>query len=102
MARRPHGIPAAKPIFALLLSPLEDLDEDPNVEDDDDGEEVGPDGDGDDDRLDDCARDVSAGTILIRTCPDVLVPAPVVADPRDIIDSRMPSVNILLAIEYLY
>jgi hypothetical protein len=57
MAKRPHSIPAAKPIFALLLSPLEDLDRDPNVEGDADGEEVGLEGDGDNDRVDDRSTD---------------------------------------------
>jgi hypothetical protein len=57
MAKRPHGIPAAKPIFALLLSLLEDLDGDPNVEGDADGEEVGLDGNGDNDRVDDRSTD---------------------------------------------
>ena len=99
MARRPHGIPAAKPIFALLLSPLEDLDEDPNVEGDDDGEEVKLDRDGDDDRIDDSTRDSAPTTEETGLVTTIAV---VLAAPRYIIDSGIPSVNMLFAVKYLY
>jgi hypothetical protein len=102
MARRPHGIPAAKPILALLLSPLDDLGEDPDGAGDDDGEEFGLDGVEEIGDVDAVVKDslCLVGLIELTTVgveerddPDVLAGV-----PSDGIDSGRPSITVLHAI----
>jgi hypothetical protein len=102
MARRPHGIPAAKPILALLLGPLDDLGEDPVGAGDDNGEEFGLYDVEEDDGVDGVVRDSLCGVELIelitvgvegRDDPDVLAR---VSNPGS--DSGRPSVTVLHAI----